>query len=88
MPSSVFWSPGLGLGAIIASYGTERVAAANHPCAAIAWLSASLVAAVLAWGLGEHAYPGGYAVAAFQLLVGAVLLPGYLRRSGSKSAHD
>lgn len=27
-------------------------------------------------GLSEHAYPVGYAVAAFQVLVGAVLLPG------------
>ncbi|MFB6984616.1 hypothetical protein ACNPQN_32735 [Streptomyces sp. NPDC056297] len=74
----------LGLGAL-AVYGTAQVAA-GRPCAAVAWLVAGCVAGVLAWGLGERAYPLGYAVAAFQILVGFVLLPGHLRRSRRPAA--
>lgn len=73
---------GLGVGAV-ASYGTARVRAAL-PCAAIAWLGAGCIAGILSWGLGED-YPFGYALAAFQLLVGAALLPGHLRRSARRA---
>ncbi|MET7902728.1 hypothetical protein ABZS86_15130 [Streptomyces sp. NPDC005355] len=74
---------GLGLGAV-AAYGVARTRAAL-PCAAIAWLGAGGVAGTLSWGLGED-YPFGYALAAFQLLVGTVLLPGHLRRSAHRAA--
>ncbi|MEU9761926.1 hypothetical protein AB0D98_19695 [Streptomyces sp. NPDC047987] len=74
---------GLGLGAV-AAYGVARVRAAL-PCAAIAWLGAGCVAAILSWGLGED-YPFGYGIAAFQLLVGTVLLPGHLRRGEPSAA--
>jgi hypothetical protein len=74
---------GLGLGAV-AAYGVARTRA-GLPCAAIAWLGAGGVAGILSWGLGED-YPFGYALAAFQLLVGAVLLPGHLRCSARRPA--
>ncbi|MCX4826933.1 hypothetical protein OG883_45690 [Streptomyces sp. NBC_01142] len=74
----------LGLGAV-AVYGRAQVAA-GRPCAAVAWMAAGCVAGILAWGLGEQHYPLGYAVAAFQLLVGAVLLPRHLRLSGRPAA--
>ncbi|MGW3930368.1 hypothetical protein ACWECC_20035 [Streptomyces microflavus] len=74
---------GLGLGAI-AAYGTAR-RRAGLPCAAIAWLGAGCVAGILSWGL-EESYPFGYALAAFQLLVGAVLLPGHLRHPARRAA--
>ncbi|MFF1680747.1 hypothetical protein ACFVYG_32505 [Streptomyces sp. NPDC058256] len=69
---------GLGLGAI-AAYGTARTRA-GLPCAAVAWLGAGCVAGALGWGLGRD-YSFGYVLAGFQLLVGAVLLPGHRRRS-------
>ncbi|MFE0062648.1 hypothetical protein [Streptomyces sp. NPDC059003] len=74
---------GLGLGAV-AAYGVARVRAAL-PCAAIAWLGAGCVAGILGWGLGED-YAFGYVLAAVQLLVGAVLLPGHLIRSPRRAA--
>lgn len=74
---------GLGLGAV-AAYGAARVRAAL-PCAAVAWLGAGCVAGILSWGLEEN-FPFGYGVAAFQLLVGLVLLPGHLRRSARRAA--
>ncbi|MER5615917.1 hypothetical protein [Streptomyces sp. NPDC002215] len=73
----------LGLGAV-ATWGVAR----NRdglPCAAVACLGAGAVAAVLAWGLGKDHYPFGWGLAVFQLLTGLVLLPGHLRRSGSRS---
>ncbi|WP_435059679.1 hypothetical protein [Streptomyces sp. bgisy060] len=73
---------GLGLGAI-AAYGTVRTRS-GLPCAAVAWLGAGCVAGILSWGLRED-YPFGYALAAFQLLVGSVLLPGHLRRSARRA---
>lgn len=73
----------LGLGAV-AAYGTVRTRA-GLPCAAIAWLGAGGVAATLSWGLEED-YPVGYALAAFQLLVGIALLPGHLRGSARRAA--
>ncbi|MFI5867111.1 hypothetical protein [Streptomyces sp. NPDC051546] len=76
---------GLGLGAV-AAYGVART---RHglPCAAVSWLGAGCVAGILSWGLGER-YVFGYALAAFQLLVGAVLLPGHLRRSARRAVAD
>ncbi|MCX4681337.1 hypothetical protein OG413_45345 [Streptomyces sp. NBC_01433] len=74
---------GLSLGAV-AAYGTARVRA-GLPCAAIAWLGAGGVAGILSWGLGED-YPFGYALAALQLLVGGILLPGHLRRTARRAA--
>lgn len=73
---------GLSLGAV-AAYGAARTRA-GLPCAAIAWLGAGGVAGTLSWGLGED-YPFGYALAVFQLLVGAALLPGHLRRSARRA---
>ncbi|MEU6371203.1 hypothetical protein ABZ876_37360 [Streptomyces sp. NPDC046931] len=73
----------LGLGAVAAD-GEARTRAAL-PCAAIAWLGAGGVAGTLSWGLGED-YPFGYALTAFQLLVGTVLLPRHLRRSAHRAA--
>ncbi|MET8816411.1 hypothetical protein ABZW47_30975 [Streptomyces sp. NPDC004549] len=73
---------GLGLGAVTV-YGVARTRA-GLPCAAIAWLGAGGVAGALSWGLGED-YPVGYALALFQLLVGAALLPRHLRRSARGS---
>ncbi|MGW6202087.1 hypothetical protein ACWF9B_00305 [Streptomyces sp. NPDC055089] len=67
--------------AAIASFGTARVRA-GLPVAAVAWLGAAAVGAALAWGLGEHPLSSTMAaVAAVQAVVGAVLLPGYLRGS-------
>jgi hypothetical protein len=76
---------GLGMAAI-AAYGTARTRS-GLPCAAVAWLGAGCVAGILSWGLGED-YSFGYALAAFQLLVGAVLLPGHLRRSARQAVAD
>ncbi|MFH0245884.1 hypothetical protein ACGRHY_26505 [Streptomyces sp. HK10] len=76
---------GLGLAAI-AAYGTARTRS-GLPCEAIAWLGAGCVAGILSWGLGED-YPFGFAPAAFQLLVGAVLLPGHLQRSARRTGAD
>ncbi|MFI0813515.1 hypothetical protein [Streptomyces echinatus] len=73
---------GLGLAAV-AAYGTARTRS-GLPCAAVAWLGAGGVAGILSWGLGED-YPFGYALASFQLLVGALLLPGHLRRSARRA---
>ncbi|MEU1077749.1 MULTISPECIES: hypothetical protein [unclassified Streptomyces] len=69
--------------AAVAAYGTARTRS-GLPCAAVAWLGAGSVAGILSWGLGED-YPFGYALAAFQLLVGALLLPGHLRRSARRA---
>lgn len=73
---------GLGLGAV-AAYGVARVRT-GLPCAAVAWLGAGGIAGILGWGRGED-YPFGYELAAFQLLVGAALLPGHLRRSARRA---
>jgi hypothetical protein len=66
--------------AAIAAYRSMQVAA-GRPCAAIAWMAAAAVGGALAWGLGQEHHPYGYVVAGFQLVVGLVLLPSYLRRS-------
>ncbi|MEU6293031.1 hypothetical protein [Streptomyces sp. NPDC046988] len=75
----------LGLAAV-AAYGTARTRS-GLPCAAVAWLGSGCVAGILSWGLGED-YLFGYALAAFKLLVGAVLLPGHLRRSARRAVAD
>lgn len=73
-----------GLGtAAIAAYGTARTQA-GLPCAAVAWLAAGCIAGAAAWGLGRE-YAFAYALAGFQLLIGAALLPGHLRRSARQT---
>ena len=70
--------------AAITTYGITRVRS-GQSCAALAWLGAGCISAVLYWGLGREIYPIGYPSAVAQLVVGLALLPSHLRRSDRRA---